>query len=111
MTSLNDTLGVVYIFGSLILFWAMAKVTADFGWHSKRAIWSWLRRLVYGVTSVALFGLGLKQFGYHHPLLDCAFNIIVVANVLVFPMLRVFGWITQDELTEPRLDRGRHRQV
>jgi len=92
-------LGGFELASSLILLWALQKITTISGFKTKQARWALFRRAVYCQTSVALFGLGIEHLigdDYRSVALLRLFSFMLVFGVMVFPLLRAIGAVSQD---------------
>lgn len=96
-------LGLLDIGAGMALFWATAKITADFGFRTRRERWALTRRVVQFAMMLALLNLGLKRIegSYPDPTLGTFWSGAVIASGIIFyPLMRALGWITQDELLD-----------
>ena len=110
---LEILLGVVEGVAGFVLLWATLRITTTAGFSSPECRWALFRRIVYGSQSVSLFGLGLAHLdGYSTPdALKLLFQFIIMFGVIAFPLLRAFGWITQDKfkMVDGTYERGQRR--
>jgi hypothetical protein len=98
----REVLGILDIIGALIMLWSNQRITRAAGISNKLAQWALLRRLIYLLVSFGLFVLGVKRLDgidLFDPFELIAQSVILI-YVIVFPLLRAFGWITQDMLTD-----------
>lgn len=98
-SGLEILLGSVECIAGLVLLWATLRITTAAGFRTSQGRWAAFRRLVYGSQSVALFGLGLAHLdSYAIPNgLKFLLQFVIMFGVIAFPLLRAFGWITQDQ--------------
>lgn len=110
------TLGCIDVVAGLVMLWAALRITSRAGFRTAEARWALCRRFVYGATSIAIFGLGVGRLQGDHPVTstgETLFQLILLFGVVVFPLLRAFNWITQDQFKnvdgsyERRGERGR----
>lgn len=96
---LEVVLGVVECVAGFVLLWATMRITTAAGFSSSQTRWALFRRFVYGSQSIALFGLGLAHLAsYSMPEpLRFLFQFVIMFGVIIFPVLRAFGWINQDQ--------------
>ena len=95
----RHALGLFDILGSGLLLWSMQRITTKAGFRDAVERWALLRRAVYCLMTVAMFGLGVERFldeDYRDPNIVSLFQAMMIFGVLVFPVLRAFGLITQD---------------
>lgn len=97
----KEILGILDVLGSFVLIWANQKITSKSGFMGKLAQWALLRRLAYLSAAFALFYVGVTQVSGRHPsdALEVAAHAVLLSYVIMFPLLRALGWITQDMLT------------
>lgn len=78
------------------------------------ARWALFRRGVYCLLSIALFGLGWDRLSGDYPASwgEMCWQGILVFGIMIFPLLRVMGFITQDTFanggTDGLPDQHRH---
>jgi hypothetical protein len=86
------------LFASILLFWALLKITTASGLWSAAARWALFRRGIYCLMSIALFGLGWDRVSGDYPASwgEIAWQVSLVFGIMIFPLLRVMGVITQD---------------
>lgn len=96
---MTQTLGFVDTLAGIVMLWSALRITTAAGWRTTQARWALFRRIVYGSTSIALFGLGVGRIDGDYPAsgLQATFQIMLLFGVIIFPLLRAFGWITQDQ--------------
>jgi hypothetical protein len=110
----HEILGFLDILGALVMVLSNQKITRRAGIATRLQQWALVRRCIYLLTAMALFVLGIKRFE-----LKDAFDpselwaqVVILLYIIVFPLLRAFGWITQDMLiddyrTSDRSDKSR----
>jgi len=97
----REILGILDIIGAFVMLWANQRITICAGWHNKIAQWALLRRTAYLAVAFSLFALGIKRagtFDYFDPM-EIAAQVVLLVYVIIFPVLRAAGWITQDMLS------------
>lgn len=108
----RDIIGALEIVASIVLLWAMQKVTTVAGLRSTAARWALFRRFIYCEMAVAMFGLGAEHFlgdAYRNVNMIALFQGMVVFGVMIFPLLRATGWISQDFLISVENDHFHRR--
>jgi hypothetical protein len=98
--SLVGVHGVLDAVAGLLMLWSALRITTDWGWHTIRKRWAFFRRVVYFLMAFALFGLGIGHLDgrYANTIQETLFQILLVMGIMVFPLLRAFGLISQDAL-------------
>lgn len=96
---LEVLLGCTECLAGFVLLWATMRITTAAGFTSSQRRWALFRRIVYGSQAIALFGLGLAHLDSYTITegLKLFFQFIIMFGVVAFPVLRAFGWITQDQ--------------
>jgi hypothetical protein len=91
-------LGTLDILGGLVMVWAFQRITTFAGWRTYQQRWALFRRALYVLMAIALFGLGIERvFGdYRVNRVEWFFQTVLLLGVMVFPVLRAAGLITQD---------------
>ena len=90
-------LGMIDIAGAFVLLWCAQRITVHAGWRTTVERWAMVRRITYFLSVFALFVLGINHLGVaiQTPVQHAA-QIIVVVSLILFPILRAAGIITQD---------------
>ena len=100
MTSIQGAqiLGVVDLVAAVVMLWTLLRITTAFGLRTPTARWALFRRAVYCTLSIALFGLGWDRLSGDYPASwgEICWQGILVFGIMVFPLLRAMGFITQD---------------
>jgi hypothetical protein len=93
-----NTLGVFDVLGALVLIWANQRITTAAGFSSPAKRWALFRRMIYCIGAIAFFVLGIGRFSGHYDATtyEAVSHSMLVFIILVFPVLRAVGWITQD---------------
>jgi hypothetical protein len=96
--TINQILGALDVTGGVAMVWSFIRITTGAGFRTVQARWALFRRGVYALTAIAFFGLGVGRFNNDYPVEsgEAAFQIIILFGYIVFPVLRAFGWISQD---------------
>jgi uncharacterized membrane protein YhdT len=97
----REILGALDIIGAFVMIIANQRITVQAGFANKIAQWALLRRVAYLSVTFALFALGAKRADgatMYDPL-EVAAQTILLIYVVIFPALRMAGWITQDMLS------------
>jgi hypothetical protein len=99
--TLATALGLCDALAGIVMLWSALRITSAAGWRTVAARWALFRRFVYGGTSIAFFGLGVGRIDGDYPVSvpEATFHAMVLVGVIVFPLMRAFGWISQDEFT------------
>lgn len=93
--------GIVEVLAALLMLWSLLRITTPAGWHSTQARWALFRRFVYGMMTIALFGLGIGRLDGRYAVdsdEQLMFQMMLLFGIMVFPMLRALGFISQDAL-------------
>lgn len=93
--------GIVEVLAALLMLWSLLRITTPAGWHSTQARWALFRRFVYGMMTIALFGLGIGRLDGRYAVdsdEQLMFQMMLLFGIVVFPLLRAFGFISQDAL-------------
>lgn len=93
--------GCVEVLAALLMLWSLLRITTPAGWHSTQARWALFRRFVYSMMTIALFGLGVGRLDGRYVAdsnEQLMFQMMLLFGVMVFPLLRAFGLISQDAL-------------
>lgn len=95
----TKVLGFIDVFCGLILLWAALRITTASGFHTTQARWAFVRRLIYGSTAIALFALGIGRIDGRYLVeeTEMIFQVMLLVGIVSFPLLRAYGWITQDQ--------------
>ena len=99
--TLTHFLGWMDLASGLIMFWSLLRTTGTWGFHTPAAQWATLRRFIYSLICIALFGLGAERLSEVSPLITtCEFfyQLTLVVGVTTFPVMRALNLITQDML-------------
>ena len=86
---------------ALAMLWSAMKITTEFGFRSRREVWALMRRFFYYCMSAALMYLGLRRFSGLFPdpsIWQFLAGSAIAIGIIVFPIMRALGLITQDEL-------------
>ena len=105
-------LGIFDIICAVVLLAAMAKITTKFGFQTLEARWALFRRLVYVVMIYALFRLGIMRLNNSYPaetIEECAWQGVLLFGIMIFPLMRALGFLTQDFFTHVDGVSGRQR--
>lgn len=97
---MTGMIGCLDLFFGFLMLWAMLRITTAANLRTTQGRWALFRRIVYGSTSIAIFGLGISRLDGHHPITSVGefiFQIMLLFGVAIFPLLRAFNWITQDQ--------------
>lgn len=99
--TITQILGIEDIICAIVLLWSALKITAHFGIKTPDNWWALGRRVLYLGTSMALIALGVERFDGSYPvdLGEFTAQSIVLLYVVLFPVLRAIGVITQDRFT------------
>ena len=91
-------LGVLDVVAAFVLMWACLRITSQFGFRSSFARWAMFRRLMYFMGMIALFTLGMGRLSGHFDatVYEAVSHIALLIIVIVFPVLRALGFISQD---------------
>jgi len=98
----RELLGILDVIGALVMLWSNQRITRAAGVSNRLAQWALLRRVLYLAATFALFVLGVKRLENltsFDPSELIAQSILLI-YIILFPLLRAFGWITQDMLTD-----------
>jgi len=93
-------LGCVDVVAGLVMLWSMLRITSAASLRTIQGRWALGRRFVYGSTSIAIFGLGVGRLDGDHPVTsagEMTFQLMLLFGVVIFPLLRAFNWISQDQ--------------
>ena len=92
-------LGFADMTAGIVLLWAAMKITTAASFRTIQGRWAFFRRLVYASTSIAAFSLGVGRLNgeYDAAPTEVLFHLMLLFGLIAFPMLRAFGWITQDQ--------------
>lgn len=99
-TGTTGALGVVDVLAGLVMLWSALRITSQANLRTVQGRWALFRRFVYGSTSIAIFGLGIGRIEGTHPVSssdEVIFQLMLLFGVTIFPLLRAFNWITQDQ--------------
>jgi hypothetical protein len=97
----TQMLGVGYICAAILMLWTLLKITTAAGLWTQQARWALFRRAVYCLLSIALFGLGWDHLSGDYPATrEIVCQSMLVFGVMIFPLLRVMGVITQDTFAQ-----------
>jgi hypothetical protein len=96
--------------GAVVMLSCMNVVTSEATKSAAAAsdrVWAWTRRSVYGLVSIALFAKGLYRLerSPDPDLIDAAAQIVIVSGLIVFPLLRASGLLSQDRLCPDVVDK------
>jgi hypothetical protein len=96
--ALQVTVGTIDAFCGFVMVWSFVRITTAAGLRTVQARWALFRRFVYACSSIALFGLGVGRWNGEYPLVpsEAVLQMMLLFGVVIFPLLRAFGWITQD---------------
>jgi hypothetical protein len=91
-------LGILDVIAGIMMVWAFQRITTIASLRTPQARWALFRRCLYGFVAVALFGLGVERLFGEYPadMIECIFQGVLLFYVMIFPVLRAFGMITQD---------------
>ena len=98
-----QALGVMDAVAGFVLLWSALRITAIAGFRTLQARWALFRRIVYGSTSISLFGLGVGRFSGEYIVSSdswAVFQFMLLFGVLIFPLLRAFDLISQDQFKD-----------
>lgn len=101
--TLRWVLGMLDTGAAVILLWATLKITNDFGIRTREKRWALIRRIVNYCAVLALLYLGLGRLDGRYPIPSFdqfAAGSALAFYVLFYPLLRAFGYTTQDELLD-----------
>lgn len=96
--TLTHWLGVFDILASLLMLAAGLTITTPFGFASPQKRWALFRRGVYILVTWALFSQGARFLLAHYTIdfHGAVEHLILVYAIVVFPVLRWAGFISQD---------------
>jgi hypothetical protein len=106
--------GALDICAAILMLWTLLKITTAAGLWTPMARWALFRRGIYCLLSIALFGLGWDRLSGDYPASwgELCWQGVLVFGIMIFPLLRVMGCITQDTFanggTGGLRDRHRH---
>ncbi len=109
-------LALLDIVAAVVMVSLMKEITADFGWGTREERWALMRRIMYALVAIALFAKGayrVKHLEEQLEPLEFWSQIGLVGYIIMFPLLRAVGWISQDKLngdlgkSKESHDRGR----
>lgn len=91
-------LGTLDVLAGIMMVWAFQRITTIAGLRTPQQRWALFRRFLYGFVAIALFGLGVERLFGEYPadLSECIFQAVLLFYVMIFPILRAGGFITQD---------------
>ncbi len=104
-----DSVVLGYILGALdasagvIMVAALVRITTTAGWRTPQQRWAQFRRGTYSCISIALWGLGWGRMTGDIPaptLSEFLFQSMLLYGIMIFPLLRWLGWISQDALLD-----------
>ena len=95
-------LGALDMIGAVLMVWAFQRITTIAGLKTTTARWALFRRMLYCSMAFALFGLGVERIfnDYRADLIECLFQGTLLVGIIIFPLLRAFGWISQDSFVK-----------
>ena len=99
MMDLNRLLGILNLLASFVLLWAALRITTTAGFRNAQELWALFRRFVYISATLTLFILGVGRLDgdFHTVPSQALCQIALNFNIVIFPLLRALGWITQDQ--------------
>lgn len=98
----NVALGILFVLAALAMAWSNQRITTAAGFGSPTARWALVRRTVYVGMAIALARIGLTcldgdfTLGCTMQWKDSVALAAIAFGILLFPMLRALGIITQD---------------
>ncbi len=96
---MNMILAVLDIIGAVMMVSLMKEITADFGLRTRAERWAFFRRIFYAAVAIALFAKGVYRFEHLDRVVDMkdeGSQLVIVAYIIIFPLLRAVGCISQD---------------
>jgi hypothetical protein len=92
-------LALIDLVCSLVLVKLMTQITEDWNFSDAQGRWSALRRFVYISVACALFAKGLYRLDEPErvSVLDLVTQIVILSGLMVFPIMRALGFISQDQ--------------
>ena len=95
---IQQFLGGLDMLAAFVMLWANQCITAKAGFSTPQKRWALTRRIIYCSMATALFILGVERFTgtYESPVIESVAQIMLLAGIMLFPLLRALGLITQD---------------
>jgi hypothetical protein len=91
-------LGISDTICGIVMLAAMQKITSRAGFLTSQTRWVLFRRAIYALMALALFALGIGRLNddYSADWKECGWQLLLLFGIIVFPLLRALGYMTQD---------------
>lgn len=101
-------LAIMDITAAVVMLWANQRITTRAGFSDRQARWALFRRVIYSATAFALFVLGINRLYYDRTIsgVEVIAQMELLIYIVVFPIMRAVGFITQDMVLDLVHDSG-----